>query len=86
MRRETSRVSFLMCPFCVRALMPSTTTRAVDGSDNKPVPLVTYKELAPLCKLFARTTVASRGTLGERPVQDASFAGRLALDQEAPAS
>jgi hypothetical protein len=22
MRRETSRVSFLMCPFCVRALLP----------------------------------------------------------------
>jgi hypothetical protein len=30
MRRETSRVSFLMCPFCVRALVPSRTT---------PVPL-----------------------------------------------
>jgi hypothetical protein len=27
MRREMSRVSFLMCPFCVRALMPSTTTQ-----------------------------------------------------------
>jgi hypothetical protein len=26
MRRETSRVSFLMCPFCVRALVPETTT------------------------------------------------------------
>jgi putative transposase len=26
MRRETSRVSFLMCPFCVRALMPSEAT------------------------------------------------------------
>jgi hypothetical protein len=25
MRRATSRVSFLMCPFCVRALMPSQT-------------------------------------------------------------
>jgi putative transposase len=25
-RRETSRVSFLMCPFCVRALVPSKTT------------------------------------------------------------
>jgi hypothetical protein len=28
-RRETSRVSFLMCPFCVRALFTvSTTSRA----------------------------------------------------------
>ena len=27
MRRETSRVSFLMCPFCVRAWVPSVTTR-----------------------------------------------------------
>jgi hypothetical protein len=26
MRRETSRVSFLMCPFCVRALLTSPTT------------------------------------------------------------
>jgi hypothetical protein len=26
MCRETSRVSFLMCPFCVRALMPSEAT------------------------------------------------------------
>jgi hypothetical protein len=25
-RRETSRVSFLMCPFCVRVLLPSRTT------------------------------------------------------------
>jgi hypothetical protein len=28
--RETSRVSFLMCPFCVRALMPSEATRLFD--------------------------------------------------------
>jgi len=27
MCRETSRVSFLMCPFCVRALMPFKATR-----------------------------------------------------------
>jgi hypothetical protein len=27
MRREASRVSFLMCPFYVRALMPGMTTR-----------------------------------------------------------
>ncbi|MGH3084398.1 MAG: hypothetical protein ACRDNP_10145, partial [Gaiellaceae bacterium] len=26
MRRETSRVSFLMCPFCVRALLTIRTT------------------------------------------------------------
>ena len=26
MRRETSRVSFLMCPFCVRVSVPRTTT------------------------------------------------------------
>ena len=26
MRRETSRVSFLMCPFCVRALLTTSTT------------------------------------------------------------
>jgi hypothetical protein len=28
MRRETSRVSFLMCPFCVRAPVPSSTTHS----------------------------------------------------------
>jgi hypothetical protein len=27
MRRETSRVSFLMCPFCVRQLSPNQATR-----------------------------------------------------------
>jgi hypothetical protein len=26
MRRETSRVSFLMCPFCVRGLLSNETT------------------------------------------------------------
>ncbi len=26
MRREASRVSFLMCPFCVRGLLPHETT------------------------------------------------------------
>jgi hypothetical protein len=28
MRRETSRVSFLMCPFCVRVSVPNATTRS----------------------------------------------------------
>ncbi len=28
MRRETSRVSFLMCPFCVRAQLTDETTAA----------------------------------------------------------
>jgi hypothetical protein len=27
-RRETSRVSFLMCPFCVRAMLLALTTNA----------------------------------------------------------
>ena len=27
MRRETSRVSFLMCPFCVRLVLPTPTTK-----------------------------------------------------------
>jgi hypothetical protein len=26
MRREASRVSFLMCPFCVRVVLPTKTT------------------------------------------------------------
>jgi hypothetical protein len=26
MRRETSRASFLMCPFCVRGLLPEQST------------------------------------------------------------
>jgi hypothetical protein len=30
MRRETSRVSFLICPFCVRALVPTPTTHTSD--------------------------------------------------------
>jgi hypothetical protein len=28
--RETSRVSFLMCPFCVRAVMPKMTTHSAN--------------------------------------------------------
>jgi hypothetical protein len=33
MRREASRVSFLMCPFCVRALMPTRATH-LGGRDH----------------------------------------------------
>jgi hypothetical protein len=29
MRCETSRVSFLMCPFCVHGLMPTKATRTI---------------------------------------------------------
>jgi hypothetical protein len=32
MRRETSRVSFLMCPFCVRGQLLSPTTDAAPSS------------------------------------------------------
>src|SRR5215210_7528253 len=42
MRRETSRVSLLMCPFCVRALVPTATTQlihALIGSEHHPEPL-----------------------------------------------
>jgi hypothetical protein len=38
MRRETSRVSFLMCPFCVRALVPSKTTYVDAPSASIPPP------------------------------------------------
>ena len=34
MRREASRVSFLMCPFCVPALLLNLTTMALGGSDG----------------------------------------------------
>jgi hypothetical protein len=32
MRRETSRVSFLMCPFCVRGSLSVFTTESVYGA------------------------------------------------------
>jgi hypothetical protein len=32
MRRETARVSFLMCPFCVRCLSPTEATTGVRDS------------------------------------------------------
>jgi hypothetical protein len=32
MSRETSRVSFLMCPFCVRALISLEGTRLLRGT------------------------------------------------------
>jgi hypothetical protein len=37
MCRETSRVSFLMCPFCVRALLTNTTTDQGFGETDKAV-------------------------------------------------
>jgi hypothetical protein len=39
MRRETSRVSFLMCPFCVRALLSAfeQTAMADRGSFGPPL-------------------------------------------------
>jgi MOSC domain len=36
MRRETSRMSFLMCPFCVRPLFPSVATNAGPGHGTLP--------------------------------------------------
>jgi hypothetical protein len=30
MRRETSRASFLMCPFCARVSVPNPTTRSTE--------------------------------------------------------
>jgi hypothetical protein len=33
MRRETSRVSFLMCPFCVRATLTQMTTELSRSRD-----------------------------------------------------
>ena len=33
MRREASRVSFLMCPFCVRGLLTAPTTDCIPASD-----------------------------------------------------
>jgi hypothetical protein len=35
MRREASHVSFLMCPFCVRALVPSEATNVQTGADQR---------------------------------------------------
>jgi hypothetical protein len=36
MRREPSRVSFLMCPFCVRVLMPLEATGLMESPGNHP--------------------------------------------------
>ena len=36
MRRETSRVSFLMCPFCVRRLLSVITTDADKLETTRP--------------------------------------------------
>jgi hypothetical protein len=40
MRRETSRVSFLMCPFCVRELLTSPTTSRIVCCTGRGVGLV----------------------------------------------
>ncbi len=37
MRRETSRVSFLTCPFCVRALLLDVTTTRLLEQRSPPV-------------------------------------------------
>jgi hypothetical protein len=39
MRREASHVSFLMCPFCVRALVPSEATYVQTRAGPTPKPL-----------------------------------------------
>jgi hypothetical protein len=77
-RRDVARVVSdvsVLCP------------RAVDGADNSSVPLVTYKELARLymllCSDYGLPAVA---LLANALSRTTSFAGRLALDQEAPAS
>jgi hypothetical protein len=38
MRREASRVSFLMCPFCVRDVLPNSTTLSGLGVPIRSVP------------------------------------------------
>jgi hypothetical protein len=35
MRRETSRVSFLMCPFCVRGVLSNETTEIETTSTDE---------------------------------------------------
>jgi hypothetical protein len=37
MRRETSRVSFLMCPFCVRYSLTAKTTTPRPAADETSV-------------------------------------------------
>jgi hypothetical protein len=41
MRREASRVSFLMCPFCVRVMLPDRTTSEADASRGLEVTRMT---------------------------------------------
>jgi hypothetical protein len=50
MRRETSRVSFLMCPFCVRVLLTSATTLEAH-EPRSPDP-----RLSPAAPRFAQST------------------------------
>jgi hypothetical protein len=60
MRRETSRVSFLMCPFCVRAVLSrskQTTIALVDAecasSLLRECPHVVFGALDGACHLDA---------------------------------
>src|SRR5215207_1101922 len=89
MRRETSRVSFLMCPFCVRRVVPGLTTQSLcRGPDAGVVSPQAESDFAPmradgrlspstLCIAFPLRAPV-RG-LSARRIRAGRFASRLRL-------
>ena len=65
MRRETSRVSFLMCPFCVRALMPNEATCVRAPQQHPSGRSPEHREGRP-----RRVRASRRGEPGEGPGLD----------------
>ena len=95
MRRETSRVSFLMCPFCVRALVSSTTTvltwklraREENGSDSRrPKHNASARQRCRNSRVKRRPLCALKGSLDRvlpaMPVVDERHAEQRIADAE----
>jgi hypothetical protein len=68
MRRETSRVSFLMCPFCVRALLPSGATPS-NGAFERKRPTAVGADTGVCCCATRRSRQRARPVF-DRPVGD----------------
>ena len=67
MRRETSRVSFLMCPFCVRHLLTRSTTQLTSARRASGLTTIAGKssgkrQLSSRLRCFASDSAEARGS------------------------
>jgi hypothetical protein len=86
MRRETTRVSFLMCPFCVRAVLLRLTTKAVHVTDepHRDRPCASLEMDAELTQFYECCLAPADGIRGEREHEGhpVLFTERLTVAQD----